>query len=48
MEGCPAPSRSWPVAISPASKIEAESWVTVKGGFEAEGDSTATTIARAK
>ncbi|MFL5471783.1 MAG: hypothetical protein ACJ8AM_05445 [Gemmatimonadales bacterium] len=29
-------------------KIEAESWVTVKGSFEAEGDSTATTIARAK
>jgi hypothetical protein len=29
-------------------KIEAESWVTIKGGFEADGDSTATTIARAK
>ncbi len=28
-------------------KIEAESWVTVTGSFEAEGDST-TTIARAK
>ena len=29
-------------------KIEAESWVTVNGSFEAEGDSTATTIAQAQ
>jgi hypothetical protein len=31
-----------------ADTIEAESWVTVNGSFEAEGDSSATTIARAQ
>jgi hypothetical protein len=31
-----------------ADKIEEERWVTVTGAFEAEGDSTATTIARAQ
>ena len=31
-----------------ADRIEEESWVTVKGSFEAEGGSTATTIARAQ
>jgi hypothetical protein len=31
-----------------ADKIEQERWVTLTGAFEAEGDSTTTTIARAK